>query len=221
MVNILSITNSKSLNKVLESLSKVENNLVHVTEEFIEENKKTSNTLQKKKNGGPYTKSERQKRQDEVYRLHFEYGYSARKIADMMKISRNTISGDINYWFDKMGKKLESFLNPEEIVITHITRFELQRTRLREALDKTSVFQERLALEKLIFDIESKMMQTRVKLIDSQIRNIHDATNMANGMMEKLDHDKRFFSFLDSLFVPEKSFQKIMKILKDSKALRY
>jgi len=36
------------------------------------------------KKGGPYSKDEREKRQNEVFRLHFEYGYSATKIADLM-----------------------------------------------------------------------------------------------------------------------------------------
>jgi len=41
--------------------------------------------LVQKKKGGPYTKNEKTKRQNEVYRLHFERGYSAVKISDMMK----------------------------------------------------------------------------------------------------------------------------------------
>jgi len=62
------------------------------------------------KSGGPYSKDEREKRQNEVFRLHFEFGYSAVKIADLMKINRNTRLGYSNrnflhtiinygYWF--------------------------------------------------------------------------------------------------------------------------
>ena len=53
--------------------------------------------VQNEKDGGPYTKDERTKRQNEVARLHFEYGYSAVKIAEMMKVNRNTINSDIKY----------------------------------------------------------------------------------------------------------------------------
>ena len=47
---------------------------------------------------GPYTKQELENRRNEVYRLHFEYRYSVRKIAELMKINRNTINGDIKHW---------------------------------------------------------------------------------------------------------------------------
>jgi len=37
------------------------------------------------KKGGPYTKQEREKRQNKVYKLYFEIGHSAVKIAEMLK----------------------------------------------------------------------------------------------------------------------------------------
>jgi len=45
--------------------------------------------LVQEKKGGPYSKDEREKRQKEVFRLHFEYGYYATRIADLMKIKRS------------------------------------------------------------------------------------------------------------------------------------
>lgn len=39
--------------------------------------------LVQEKNGGPYSKDDRGKRQNEVFRLHFELGYPATKIADL------------------------------------------------------------------------------------------------------------------------------------------
>ena len=49
----------------------------------------------KEKKGGPYTKDERLRRQNEISRFYFEYGYSATKISEMMKVNRNTINADI------------------------------------------------------------------------------------------------------------------------------
>ncbi len=63
--------------------------LFNVSREFIEQNKKTHLKLVAKK-GGPYSKAERDRRRNEVYRLHFEYGYTARKISELMKVNRNT-----------------------------------------------------------------------------------------------------------------------------------
>lgn len=51
------------------------------------------------KKGGPYTKQEKEDRQNEVYRLHFEYGSSAVKIAEMLNVNRNTINEDIKYLY--------------------------------------------------------------------------------------------------------------------------
>jgi len=73
-----------------------------VDEEFIKQNQNLNSKIIKK--GGPYTKTEREHRQQEVYRLHFEYGYSAKKISELMKINRNTINGDITYWYSKISK---------------------------------------------------------------------------------------------------------------------
>ncbi len=51
----------------------------------------------KKRKGGPYPVQAKKLRRDEVFKLHFDYGYSARKIANMMEISRNTINSDVNF----------------------------------------------------------------------------------------------------------------------------
>jgi len=71
-----------------------------VSQEFIESGKLLQS--KSKKRGGPYSKDEKIKRQNEVHRLHFEYGYSARKISELMKINRNTINGDIDCWYGKI-----------------------------------------------------------------------------------------------------------------------
>ena len=85
------------------------------------------------KKGGPFTKNDQEKRRNEVYRLHFEYSYSAVKIAELMKVNRNTIHKDIQYWYAKIAKKHNIF-NPEYTVIKNIQRFEIQRTRLENSL---------------------------------------------------------------------------------------
>jgi len=198
-------------------LNKTKSDLVQVSKDFIEDSKKIKFPKQEKKRGGPYPKNEKLERRNEVHRLHFDYGYSARQIADMMKVSRNTINGDISYWYDKIGKNINSLVDPEVLVLKYITRFELQRTRLRIALDKTKVFQEKLGIEKLIFDIESRIMQTRLKLIDSQIKSFNDSTSRVNDWMKKQRRDERFLSVFDVFSVSDKSHKKIKNIMKEDK----
>jgi len=210
------INADNSLKLCNKYLDKTKSDLVQVSNDFLKDSK-IKFPKQEKKKGGPYSKNEKHQRLNEVYRLHFEYGYSARQISDMMKISRNTINGDISYWYDKIGKKMSSFVDPEMIVVKHITRLELQRTRLRVSLDKTKMFSEKLAIEKLIFNIENKIMQTRLKLIDSQIRSHDNSTKRVNDWLKKQRRDERFLSIFDVYSVSEKSHQKIRKIMNQDK----
>ena len=135
-------------------MAQVSKDSLDVSSEFIESSK-LSKTKSKKK-GGPYSKSETIKRQNEVYCLHFEYGYSARKISELMNINRNTINGDIENWFSKTANV--SLIDPELSVLSGLYRFDIQRSRLRESLDKAESFQQRHAIEKMIFDIDSKII---------------------------------------------------------------
>ena len=164
-------------------MNKTDNDLVHVSDEFIKENKKANFTKHKKKNGGPYTKSDRQQRQDEVYRLHFEYGYSARQIADMMQISRNTINGDINLFYLKLTQQWDN--TPIEAWLSkQITRLELQRTRLLSELEKQKTLHDKLSIEKMILDIDSRILSTATKTHNQKHDGIRDGINAINEIYE-------------------------------------
>ena len=69
-----------------------------------------------------------------------------------MKISRNTVNSDINDLYGRILKNYDYF-NAESYVVASIERFEFQRTRLRERLDKAENFQQRNTIEKMIFEI--------------------------------------------------------------------
>jgi len=182
-------------------LNKTDNDLVHVSDEFIKENKKANFTKHNKKNGGPYTKSDRQQRQDEVYRLHFEYGYSARQIADMMQISRNTINSDINLLYQKLSQHWEN--TPIEAWLSkQITRLELQRTRLLSELEKQKTLQDKMCIEKMIFDIDSRILNTVTKTHNQKQDGFRDALDAINTQSEKKNRElqkksKSFFGLTD------------------------
>ncbi len=135
-----------------------------ISQEFIESGKSLQSNS--KKRGGSYTRDKKIKRQNEVYRLHFEYGYSARKISELMKINRNTINGDVDYWYDNIYVSSNT-VDPEVSVVINIQRFDVQRSRLRENLDKAENFQQRHTIEKMIFDIDCKIINTHIKLANS------------------------------------------------------
>ena len=166
------------------------------------------------KKGGPYSKKERDSRREEVYRLHFEYGYTARKISELMKINRNTINSDIQYWYDTVVKNWNG-LSPEFLVIKNIERLELQRTRLVENLHRTKIQQEKIPIERLAFDIESKILQTQLKMNASN-ENAHKlATKWLNTWMKKNNLKDRYISYGDTMNVSDKTYEKIRHLLKD------
>ena len=169
-----------------------------------------------KKNGGPYPTHIKKTRRDEVFRLHFDYGYSARKIAEMMNVSRNTVNADIDYWYTKLEQELSS-IAPEANMAKLVNRLEVQRNRLREELDKTKDFQEKVSINKMLLDIDSRMIQFSLKIKTSE-KTVYDlATRRLNDWMKEEKYDHRFM-LIGSLFdFSPSTFEKIMKIINEDK----
>lgn len=128
---------------------------------FFDENKKlartsqNSSSRQNSKRGGPYTKQDRVKRRNEVFRLHFSLGYSAVQISQMMKVNRHTINDDLKYWYSEMAKdwnrgQVDSWL------MKQVCRLEEQRTRLLLKLEKSND-DNYLPVERLLEDIDFKI----------------------------------------------------------------
>jgi hypothetical protein len=189
-----------------------------VRQEFISQNQeidhKTSN-----KRGGPYTKTQRDKRRQEVYRLHFEYGYSAKKISDLMKVNRNTVNGDVDYWYSKIYKNT-SIINPEDTIIANLERLNIQRSRLREQLDKVDSFQEKMAIERLIYDIDCKILYIHNRVAES-FKRVHDVSiEKLNQWMKDNKRQERYLLLSDKLSISDKAFEKISKIIKEDRMPR-
>ena len=123
--------------------------------------------LIQEKKGGPHTKDEKMKRQNEVYKLHFEHSYSAVKISDMMKINRNTINSDINYWYSSLADEWSTY-DIDSWYMKQIHRLESQRSRLFKELEKAENVPTRLSVEKMILDIDIKTINLVAKSIVSE-----------------------------------------------------
>jgi hypothetical protein len=186
-----------------------------VNEESIKQNQNLNSTPIQKK-GGPYTQTQREQRRQEVYRLHFEYGYSAIKIAELMKVNRNTVNEDLGYWYSKIYKNTDIF-DPESVIIVTLERLEIQRSRLREQLDKTKTFQEKLAVERMIYDVDCKILHIYTKMTDSLRRVMDLSTEKLNQWMKDNKREERFLTLFDKIAVSEKASKKIEKIIKEDK----
>jgi len=193
--------------------SKVLSKEIPVTPDFIEENKKLFQTIPNSKKGGPYPKHVKKERRDEVFKLHFDYGYSARKIADMMKISRNTISSDIRYCYSKIQKE-DSSLTTEGYLSKLLYRLELQRTRCIENMEKMDDSDDTSAFEKMIFDIDCKLSQIILKFQTSNQSLFDSSMKILNDWLEKKGYKERYFLWGDAIRVSSHTFEKIEELLK-------
>jgi transposase len=186
--------------------------LFEITDEFLQE--ELDRTRQFSKKGGPYTKSDREKRRNEVYRLHFEHGISAVKIAEMMKIHRHTISKDIEFWNNRLQGEWEK-IDVVSWTMKIIHRFDLQRTSLYKELEATTNLNDKLAVRKLIFDIDYRMSQTIPKLATTKevyFKTIRDAVNK---IMEEHKIPKRVIGMYELQGVSEEVDNKIRKMIDD------
>lgn len=186
---------------------------LNVSPEFIAEGIKNSYRPHK---NGPYTKDEKIKRQSEVYKLHFEYGYSARKISELMRVNRNTINSDIQYWYSKVGKEFET-MSVDDLIMKIVGRLEIQRTRLREMLDKTEDFQQKITIEKMLFDIESKMAQINLKVLNFSSIFIDGAVSYINKWMTDNGHQNQVVSRNNMIKVSKNAAERINKIIAEDR----
>ena len=96
-----------------------------------------------------------------------------------MKINRNTINGDIDFLYG-ITLKNYNLVNPGTAIIKQITKLEIQKTRLREQLDKTPNHSDKMSIERLLFDIDSKLSFIRIKMSESHYRVHQLATSWLN-----------------------------------------
>ena len=202
----------------LAQSKKESNDLPNISNDFIHNDKQFLKTqkIPRHKKGGPYSKSERRARQKEVYRLHFEYGYNSSKIAELMNVNRNTIYGDLDFWYSISMDNVNKF-DPFLAIRIGLERLDVQRSRLREQLDKVETFQEKLALERLMLEIDSKILNIHNK-ITSSTRNLSDhATERLNDWLKDHKRDERYHTLFDLISVSSTASEKIMKIIEEDR----
>ena len=122
-----------------------------------------------KRNGGPYTKKEQESRRSKVYNLHFEKGQSAVRIAEMINANRNTVNEDIKYWYSQIASDFESNNLPGLWALKQHNRLENQHGRLVSELEKQEKLKDKILLERMILDVDSKISELAQKIGITQI----------------------------------------------------
>jgi len=102
-----------------------------------------------------------------------------------------------------------------DLINKQLVRFEYQRNRLMQSFEITNSVQENNQIERLIFDIDSKLANTHLKILDSKLKNWDMATDYINKWMEKNQKDTRYLLYGDLLTTSENKRKRINKILKE------
>ncbi len=187
--------------------------LPEVNKSFIEVSSKL-NLVKPRKKFAPYTKADRVKRRNEVYRLHFELGLPAIRIAELMKVDKNTINNDINLLYKELGKEVNS-IPYEEYLAKYYTRLETERAYLMDCRAKCNSLEDKLAVERLIIDIDIRLLHTTRKSVAEEVRVCKQVTKQLNDYAKNKQWNKRFVTPFELIEVSDKARMRIDKILKE------
>ena len=116
--------------------------------------------------GGRYTKKEQEERRLEVHQLHFVEKKSAVEISELLDVNRNTINDDIKFWHSQLANE-SNVINIKEKMIRQIQKMEIQRGRFLEYLDEAENLDEMIRIEKLISELDARLVQYYSKSIFS------------------------------------------------------
>ncbi len=141
------------------------------------------------KKGGPYTKNEKEQRQNEVYRLHIEHGDSAVKIAETLNVSRNTVNEDIKKIYSMLSENWKS-CDMESWMMKQLERLESQRGGLVEDLEKEQESKNRISFRKQLFDIDNKITQIITKTMPhkKEVPATDETQLVTDDLVEEIIH---------------------------------
>jgi hypothetical protein len=174
-----------------------------INQEFIEENKKINLNLVRhgqnsKHKFAPFTKSQRRKRRMEVYKLHFEHGVPATRIAELMKVDRNTVNNDLKILYRKaLNDYNPDDMSLDDILQKQLLRLETQRDRLCLYLSDAKDINNKIAIERLIADIDFKLIGAIEKVNHNMGRFWDEIIKEINRIAEEKKLDIRYTSLFE------------------------
>ncbi len=92
----------------------------------------------------------------QVQQLHFDENKSAVEIAEILKVNRNTVNDDIKFWYSRFVNKSNE-LDVYSKMNKQIQRMKIQRERFFDYLEDAEKLDEKIRLEKQIFDIDNRL----------------------------------------------------------------
>lgn len=185
-----------------------------ISPEFIEAGKR-ENLVRPRQKFAPYTKAERLKRRQEVSRLHFEQGMPATRVAEL-KVDRNTVNNDISLMYSELRKQWEN-TEFEGFHARQVARLESQRARLLTYLDKTDDIEKKLALERLVTDIDMKLLASSTKIYYSTVSFSDQLRKRMNKTLEENKVEWRITSLLEMIRISQQTWRDLDDIVRHVK----
>jgi hypothetical protein len=193
-----------------------------VNQEFIEENKKINlNLVRHRQNSrlkfAPFTRSQRRKRRTEVYKLHFEHGIPATRIAEMMNVDRNTINNDLKILYrEALADYTPEDMSLDDILQKQLVRLETQRDRLGIYLADAKDVNAKLSVERLIADIDFKLFAAIEKINHNTSRFWDEILKGVNKVAEVKKLDMRYTSLFELRKISIESRKSLNQIKKEA-----
>jgi len=192
-----------------------------INQEFIEENKKRNLNLVShgqthKQKFAPFTRSQRRKRRIEVYKLHFEHGVPATRIAELMKVDRNTINNDLKILYrEALNDYSPDDMSLDDILQKQLLRLETQRDRLGLYLCDAKGINNKIAIERLMADIDFKLIGAIEKVYHKEGRFWDEIIKKINKIAENKKWDVRYTSLFELHKISTDSRKSLNKLMED------
>lgn len=176
---------------------------INLNQKDFDENQQSSSDLVKPRQNpkhkfAPYTKSQRQQRRSEVYKLHFEHGMPATKIAEIMNVDRNTINNDLKVLYQKaLNDYNVDNMSLDEIVEKQLVRLETQRDRLGLYLCDVKDINAKISIERLIADVDFKLLGAIEKVNHNSSQFCDKILKRANKVAEIKELNMRYTSLFE------------------------
>jgi len=160
----------------------------------------------------PFTRADRRERRDQVYKLHFEHGMPATRIAILMKVDRNTINNDLKILYNKAGRDYNSDMSFDDIIEKQLLRLETQRDRLGIYLCDTNNINSKITIERMIADIDFKVIGVMERLNQNIVQHWETVIEHVNQIAKNENLKSRYTSLFELYRISIDSRQDLDKL---------
>jgi len=135
-------------------------------------------------------------------------------IADLMKVSRNTINDDIQVLYRELQND-SAKIDFNNFYEKQILRLELQRARLISYLEKEQDLERKLVIERQLADIDFKLLGMAAKVEYSSVSFWNEVSKRYNSIAEEKKDGHRVTTLLELVKISSKGRRILDEILKE------